>query len=686
MRLILLLRAALYIVPGLFVMHGQAQNVNGVLIDATNTVTRNPSAAFQINANTNTPGSPVYGGLLIPQVALSGTNDATTISGTEADGLLVFNTNDGGGVTKGYYYWNTGTNSWVRVLSTTSGITGVANPTATIGLTAVNGTATTALRSDGAPALSQAIVPTWTGTHTFSNAAAIRMSNGTAALPALSFTGDPNTGMYWHSADAIGFSTAGVEKMSIASNGDIELNNMIAIRSNDAWLRLNPTNAFTNGIYVANFLRVDGGIASGGAGSSGAGTIRATNFITSDVGFRISNAAANGTYLRGNGTNYVSSAIQAADIPTGSGNYIQNQTAAAQATSNYWISGYGRANDFRSADGTAAQPAFRFANDTDIGMYRAFDNTLAFATTGAERMRIAADGNVGIGTTGPSRKLHVVGDIYSTGQYFINNTSPTLYLQDTDHRSGMIHMNSNLMYFLNGSANNSTTWTQNGAYWPLTINMTNDVATFGGAAHFMEGNVGIGTATPNATLHVTGDFYNQEIHGVTNTANQDIAWNATVTEINTGGYATVVKGDGTTVTGSAILVVASVTVSGNTITFADGVGGYQEVNALANGIASFTITLERRINAGAWTSLISQSAMCGMAIGDWYLQYNAIPTMSGIKGDIFRFPNSVSISYFDTPTDGTVEYRLTFTQGGFRKNGGNYRVSGRNLTAVQIKR
>lgn len=44
-----------------------------------------------------------------------------------------------------------------------------ANPTATLGLTAVNGSATTGLRSDGAPALSQAIVPTWTGTHTFNN-------------------------------------------------------------------------------------------------------------------------------------------------------------------------------------------------------------------------------------------------------------------------------------------------------------------------------------------------------------------------------------------------------------------------------------------------------------------------------------------------------------------------------------
>jgi hypothetical protein len=47
--------------------------------------------------------------------------------------------------------------------------TSFANPTASVGLTAVNGAATTAMRSDAAPALSQSIVPTWTGTHTFNN-------------------------------------------------------------------------------------------------------------------------------------------------------------------------------------------------------------------------------------------------------------------------------------------------------------------------------------------------------------------------------------------------------------------------------------------------------------------------------------------------------------------------------------
>ncbi len=62
-------------------------------------------------------------------------------------------------------------------VSLTADVTGVlpaanggaigANPTGTIGLVAVNGSATTYVRSDGAPALSQAIVPTWTGIHTW---------------------------------------------------------------------------------------------------------------------------------------------------------------------------------------------------------------------------------------------------------------------------------------------------------------------------------------------------------------------------------------------------------------------------------------------------------------------------------------------------------------------------------------
>lgn len=42
-----------------------------------------------------------------------------------------------------------------------------ANPTAQVGLIAINGVASTFMRSDAAPSLSQAIAPTWTGNHVF---------------------------------------------------------------------------------------------------------------------------------------------------------------------------------------------------------------------------------------------------------------------------------------------------------------------------------------------------------------------------------------------------------------------------------------------------------------------------------------------------------------------------------------
>jgi len=62
----------------------------------------------------------------------------------------------------------------------------VANPTGTIGLTAVNGTLTTCIRSNGAPALSQAIVPTWTGAHTFAPSSGhTRVTSGSFAVGAV---------------------------------------------------------------------------------------------------------------------------------------------------------------------------------------------------------------------------------------------------------------------------------------------------------------------------------------------------------------------------------------------------------------------------------------------------------------------------------------------------------------------
>ncbi|MCK9626634.1 MAG: tail fiber domain-containing protein [Bacteroidales bacterium] len=125
-------------------------------------------------------------------------------------------------------------------------------------------------------------------------------------------------------------------------------------------------------------------------------------------------------------------------------------------------------------------------------------------TSAGPSFTVTEAGNVGIGTSVPTQKLTVAGGIYSTGYTYMSSNNPTLFFLDTDHNSGMIHMNSNLMYFLSGSGVGAAGWAIHGSYWPLQINMTDDVSVFGGSALFMEGNVGIGTTTPGYTLTVNG--------------------------------------------------------------------------------------------------------------------------------------------------------------------------------------
>jgi hypothetical protein len=83
------------------------------------------------------------------------------------------------------------------------------------------------------------------------------------------------------------------------------------------------------------------------------------------------------------------------------------------------------------------------------------------------------------GNRNPTEALDVLGNAVISGKLVITNTSPTLYLKDTNHRSGMIHMNDNKMYFLSGGTNTET-WTQVGGEWPLTLNTNNNLAEFGG--------------------------------------------------------------------------------------------------------------------------------------------------------------------------------------------------------------
>lgn len=100
---------------------------------------------------------------------------------------------------------------------------------------------------------------------------------------------------------------------------------------------------------------------------------------------------------------------------------------------------------------------------------------IAFATNGGERMRITSNGNVGIGTTSPLQKLHVEGLSYFGSDIFTLNNGGIFFSGNNSYQRGIYSNTSGLTLQTLGSPK-------------VTI-------TDGG-------NVGIGTTSPTAKLHI----------------------------------------------------------------------------------------------------------------------------------------------------------------------------------------
>lgn len=87
-------------------------------------------------------------------------------------------------------------NNPLTAISSGGGSGFFADPSSLVGLSPVNGTAITLMRSDAAPALNQSITPTWTGNHAFKNSSGINT---------LTFSGTVNLIEFNNSTNSIGY-------------------------------------------------------------------------------------------------------------------------------------------------------------------------------------------------------------------------------------------------------------------------------------------------------------------------------------------------------------------------------------------------------------------------------------------------------------------------------------------------
>jgi hypothetical protein len=162
-----------------------------------------------------------------------------------------------------------------------------------------------------------------------------------------------------------------------------------------------------------------------------------------------------------------------------------------QLTAGHWNrNGVWTGGDFWSLLGNAAtHPAVNFVGTSD-------NQPLVVRTNNAERMRVAAGGNVGIGTLGPAAPLHV--------NQGANDGTDVLVTSPEFARMRMVAEAPSVDVTLSLQARGQSTasWAEIGTLSRHDLRFyTNDTYRM---ALDVNGNVGVGTMGPVARLHVAG--------------------------------------------------------------------------------------------------------------------------------------------------------------------------------------
>ena len=142
---------------------------------------------------------------------------------------------------------------------------------------------------------------------------------------------------------------------------------------------------------------------------------------------------------------------------------------------------------------------FGDANDADVGRirYSHSDNSLAFTTNAAERMRINSSGNVGIGTSSPDVKLHVSDSAIS--QSWSDNAADLVKIEGTVKGINFVNSTTGFIAFSDAVARGQ------GVIEYTHSSDSMQFRTSGSEKIRITsiGNVGIGTNDPQSLLHLT---------------------------------------------------------------------------------------------------------------------------------------------------------------------------------------
>jgi hypothetical protein len=267
---------------------------------------------------------------------------------------------------------------------------------------------------------------------------------GTAAAPAITTTGDTNTGIFFPAADTIAFSEGGAEAMRIDSSGNVGIGanspayklDMTVTAANNAGMRIYNTTAGTG-----NGCGISFSVANGFSSTNQHAAIQAISESSGNT------TTALGFYTSG-GSN-VGNATERARIDS-SGNLLVGATTARSRLTVGTASASSSAPTLGTASGAAL-----FSNNAGTSEYGLMMGSASTGQGWIQQQRVdgtataydlwlqPSGGNVGIGTSSPTVKLQVNGVISSNDTVQATSGTTVNVLSTAGGGEGVVGTSSN---------------------------------------------------------------------------------------------------------------------------------------------------------------------------------------------------------------------------------------------------
>jgi hypothetical protein len=325
---------------------------------------------------------------------------------------------------------------------------------------------------------------------TLSASGVATFSAGTVSLPAITTTGDTNTGIYFPAADTIAFTEGGAEAMRINSSGNVFIGT--ATSSGERLRVETATNTYLSII----------------AGTTSVSQLWFGDTADANIGLIGYDHSTNAMLFRTNNTEAIRiTSAGLVGIGTSSPEYpldVQNSSATRQARFYRGAASTSAILIQNSATGTTSSDGLMVGvNSSGEAIFNNQENLASiFYTNDTERMRIDSTGNLGLGVTpsawGSQYKAMQIG---TAGATYANTnantvgltcnyygaTSTDVYLT-TGFATRYYQFNGQHIWntAASGTAGNAITFTQ-----AMTLNAS--------------GNLGIGTSSPSQKLQVVGN-------------------------------------------------------------------------------------------------------------------------------------------------------------------------------------